>query len=249
MLVAVFIMYVILGILYESYIHPLTVLTTLPPAAFGGLLTLYIFGSELSLYAYIGIFMLLGIVSKNGIMMVDFAQQNMGEGMKGFEAMHNACLIRFRPILMTGLSTIMGALPIAVGLGADAAARRPLGLMIVGGLAFAQVITLFITPCVFLYMQSFQEKFLDRFELTRSVAARAAADDPGLRRLFVLLAYNAEARRAFLFSPDSYLASRGLTLDDERRFFLVSHFASREPADGRAKKFEEYILSRFLESD
>lgn len=172
MLVAVFIMYIILGILYESYIHPFTVLTTLPPAVVGGLLTLYIFGSELSLYAYIGIFMLLGIVSKNGIMMVDFAKQNMEEGQNAFDAMYNACLTRFRPILMTGASTIMGTLPIAIGLGADAAARRPLGLLIVGGLAFAQVITLFITPGIFLYMQFFQEKVLDRFELTRSEACR-----------------------------------------------------------------------------
>ena len=173
MVVAVFIMYVILGILYESYIHPFTVLTTLPPAAFGGLLTLWIFGSELSLYAYIGIFMLLGIVSKNGIMMVDFAKQNMEEqGMNAFDAIYDACLTRFRPILMTGASTIMGTLPIAIGMGADAAARRPLGLLIVGGLAFAQVITLFITPGIFLYMQAFQEKFLDKFELTRSDACR-----------------------------------------------------------------------------
>lgn len=172
MIVAVFIMYVILGILYESYIHPFTVLTTLPPAAFGGLLTLYIFGSELSLYAYIGMFMLLGIVSKNGIMMVDFAKQNMEEGENSFDSIFNACLTRFRPILMTGASTIMGTLPIAIGLGADADARRPLGLLIVGGLAFAQVITLFITPGIFLYMQAFQEKILDKFELTRSDACR-----------------------------------------------------------------------------
>jgi len=172
MLVSVFIMYVILGILYESYIHPFTVLTTLPPAAVGGLLTLYIFGSELSLYAYIGMFMLLGIVSKNGIMMVDFAKQNMEGGKNAFDAIHDACLTRFRPILMTGGSTIMGTLPIAIGLGADAAARRPLGLLIVGGLAFAQVVTLFITPGIFLYMQVLQEKILDRFELTRSEACR-----------------------------------------------------------------------------
>ncbi|MDP8215084.1 MAG: efflux RND transporter permease subunit [Candidatus Euphemobacter frigidus] len=172
MIVAVFIMYVILGILYESYIHPFTVLTTLPPAAFGGLLTLYIFGSELSMYSYIGVFMLLGIVSKNGIMMVDFAKQNLEEGQNAFDSIYNACLTRFRPILMTGASTIMGTLPIAIGLGADASARRPLGLLIVGGLAFAQVVTLFITPGIFLYMQSFQEKFLDRFELTRSDACR-----------------------------------------------------------------------------
>ena len=172
MLVSVFIMYVILGILYESYIHPFTVLTTLPPAAVGGLFTLYIFGSELSLYAYIGMFMLLGIVSKNGIMMVDFAKQNMEEGKNAFDSIYDACLTRFRPILMTGGSTIMGALPIAIGLGADAAARRPLGLLIVGGLAFAQVVTLFITPGIFLYMQVVQEKVLDRFELTRSEACR-----------------------------------------------------------------------------
>jgi len=172
MLVAVFIMYVILGILYESYIHPFTVLTTLPPAAFGGLLTLYLFRSELSLYAYIGMFMLLGIVTKNGIMMVDFAKQYMEEGKSPFEAIFQACQTRFRPILMTGGSTIMGAMPIAIGFGADAAARRPLGLLIVGGLAFAQVVTLFVTPGIFLYLQKFQEKFLDRFELTRSGESR-----------------------------------------------------------------------------
>ncbi|MBN2190197.1 MAG: efflux RND transporter permease subunit [Candidatus Aureabacteria bacterium] len=173
MIVAVLIMYVILGILYESYIHPLTVLTTLPPAAFGGLLTLFLFRAELSMYAYIGIFMLLGIVSKNGIMMVDFAKQNMEEeNMNAFDAIFNACKTRFRPILMTGASTIIGAMPIALGFGADGAARRPLGLIIVGGLAFAQVVTLFITPGLFLYMQDIQEKFLDRFELSRSDASR-----------------------------------------------------------------------------
>jgi HAE1 family hydrophobic/amphiphilic exporter-1 len=166
-------MYVVLGILYESYIHPFTVLTTLPPAAFGGLLTLFLFRSELSLYAYIGTFMLLGIVSKNGIMMVDFANQNMEEeNQKPFEAIHNACIVRFRPILMTGMSTIVGALPIALGFGADGASRRPLGLIIVGGLAFAQIVTLFITPGIFLYMQIIQDKFLNKFELTRSGAAR-----------------------------------------------------------------------------
>jgi HAE1 family hydrophobic/amphiphilic exporter-1 len=176
--VAIFIMYVVLGILYESYIHPFTVLTTLPPAAFGGLLTLFLFRSELSLYAYIGIFMLLGIVSKNGIMMVDFANQNMEEeDQKPFDAIHNACIVRFRPILMTGLSTIMGALPIALGYGADGASRRPLGLIIVGGLAFAQVVTLIITPGIFLYMQTIQDKYLNKFELTRSGTARKEEKD------------------------------------------------------------------------
>ena len=172
LLVAVFLMYVVLGILYESYIHPFTVLTTLPVAAFGGLITLFFCRAELSLYAYIGMFMLLGIVSKNGIMMVDFAKQRMEEGADDFTAIYDACKDRFRPILMTGMSTIMGALPIALGFGADGSSRRPLGLIIVGGLAFAQVITLFVTPGIFLYMQKFQEKFLDRFEMTRSSSSQ-----------------------------------------------------------------------------
>jgi HAE1 family hydrophobic/amphiphilic exporter-1 len=172
LLISVFLMYVILGVLYESYIHPFTVLTTLPVAAFGGLVTLLLFRSELSLYAYIGMFMLLGIVSKNGILMVDFAQQRLEEGAGTFDAIFEACRDRFRPILMTGASTIMGAIPIALGFGADGSSRRPLGLIIVGGLAFAQVLTLFVTPGIFLYMQEFQEKFLDRFELSRSTSAR-----------------------------------------------------------------------------
>ncbi len=177
LVVAVFIMYVILGILYESYIHPFTVLTTLPVAAFGGLATLLLFRSELSLYAYIGMFMLLGIVSKNGIMMVDFAKQGMEEdGKNAFDAIYDACRIRFRPILMTGASTIMGAVPIAMGIGADGSSRRPLGFIVVGGLLFAQVITLFVTPGIFLYMQTIQERFLDRFELSRSDSARKKAD-------------------------------------------------------------------------
>ncbi|MDD4879732.1 MAG: efflux RND transporter permease subunit [Candidatus Omnitrophica bacterium] len=172
-LVAIFIKYVILGILYESYVHPFTILTTLPVATFGGLVTLYIFGSELSLYAYVGIFMLLGIVAKNGIMMVDFANENLVKGnMNDFDAIYNACLVRFRPILMTGLAAIMGAMPIALGYGADGASRKPLGLIVVGGLIFSQVVTLFVTPGIFLYMQKFQERYLDRFELTRSDSAR-----------------------------------------------------------------------------
>ena len=172
LLISVFLMYVILGILYESYIHPMTVLTTLPVATFGGLATLMLCKADLSLYAYIGMFMLLGIVSKNGILMVDFAKQRMEEGLNGFDAIYEACRDRFRPILMTGASTIIGATPIALGFGADGSSRQPLGLIIVGGLAFAQVITLFVTPGIFLYMQEFQEKFLDRFELSRSQAAR-----------------------------------------------------------------------------
>ena len=177
-IVAIFLMYVVLGILYESYIHPFTILTTLPVAAFGGLLTLLVFRSELSLYAYIGMFMLLGIVSKNGIIMIDFAEQNLREGAKSsMDAIYNACLVRFRPILMTGASTIMGALPIALGFGADGASRRPLGLIVMGGLLFAQVVTLFVTPGIYLYMQAFQEKYLDRWELSRSGSVRKDQDD------------------------------------------------------------------------
>ena len=173
MAIAIFLMYVILGVLYESYIHPFTVLTTLPVAAFGGLMTLVIFRSELSLYSYIGLFMLTGIVAKNGIMMVEFAIQRLDRpGTTYYDAIYDACMTRFRPIVMTGVAAIMGAVPIAIGFGADGAARRPLGLIVVGGLMFSQVITLFVTPAIYLYMQQFQEKVLDRFEITRSDAAR-----------------------------------------------------------------------------
>jgi HAE1 family hydrophobic/amphiphilic exporter-1 len=173
MLVAIFIKYVILGILYESYVHPVTIITTLPVATFGGVLTLYMFNSQLSLYAYIGLFMLLGIVAKNGIMMVDFANENLTKkGMNDFDAIYEASIVRFRPILMTGVAAIMGALPIALGYGADGSSRQPLGLVVVGGLIFSQVITLFITPGLFLYLQTFQRKVLDKFELTREESAR-----------------------------------------------------------------------------
>jgi len=176
--VAVFLMYIILGILYESYIHPFTVLTTLPVAAFGGMLTLLIFGQEMSLYAYIGVFMLLGIIAKNGIMMVDFAEQEMHAGRNAFDAIYNACLIRFRPILMTGLAAIMGAVPIAVGYGADGESRIPLGLIIVGGLAFAQVVTLFVTPGIFLYMDAIQAKLFKQTEEPEDAPAAEAATQP-----------------------------------------------------------------------
>jgi len=171
-LIAILIKYVILGILYESYVHPFTIITTLPVGTLGGLATLWIFHSEMSLYAYVGVFMLLGIVAKNGIMMVDFANQGLAEGKSNFDAIHDASVVRFRPILMTGLAAIMGALPIALGYGADGSSRVPLGLVVVGGLAFSQVVTLFVTPGLFLYMQAFQEKFLDRFELTRAGSSR-----------------------------------------------------------------------------
>lgn len=172
LLVAVFLKYVIMGILYESYVHPFTILTTLPVATVGGLATLWLLGQDLSLYAYIGIFMLLGIVAKNGIMMVDFANENLAKGSTNYDAIYQASIVRFRPILLTGVSTIFGVLPIALGYGADGTSRMPLGLIIVGGLIFSQVVTLFVTPGIFLYMQAFQEKYLNRWEMTREGAAR-----------------------------------------------------------------------------
>ncbi|HJS24704.1 MAG TPA: efflux RND transporter permease subunit [Pyrinomonadaceae bacterium] len=165
---AVFVMYVILAILYESYVHPLTVLSTLPTALVGGLLTLIVFGAEASLYAFVGMFMLMGIVKKNGIMIVDFARQRVEAGEAADKAIHDASMDRFRPILMTTLAAVFGAVPIALGYGADGSSRRPLGLVVVGGLIVSQFITLYITPVIYLYLEEFQEKVLDRSSFFRS---------------------------------------------------------------------------------
>ena len=159
LLIAIFLKYIVLGVLYESYIHPFTILTTLPVAVFGGFLTLYVFGSQLSLYAYIGVFVLIGLITKNGILMVDFALQRKAEGKNSYDSIHDACMVRFRPILMTGMCAILGGLPIALGYGADASSRVPLGLVVVGGMVFAQVITLFVTPGIYLYMEIIQNRF------------------------------------------------------------------------------------------
>jgi HAE1 family hydrophobic/amphiphilic exporter-1 len=180
MVLAVFVMYVILAILYESYLHPITVLSSLPVALVGGLLTLWLFGAEASLYAFIGMFMLMGIVKKNGIMIVDFAQQRVEQGAPDDQAIHDASMERFRPIMMTTMAALMGALPIALGYGADGASRRPLGLVVVGGLIVSQFITLFITPAIYLYLEEFQEKVLDRFAFFRARHSRpAGAAVPG----------------------------------------------------------------------
>jgi HAE1 family hydrophobic/amphiphilic exporter-1 len=168
MALAVFVMYVILAILYESYVHPLTVLSTLPTALVGGLLTLILFGQEASLYAFVGMFMLMGIVKKNGIMIVDFARHRVEAGEPADKAIHDASMDRFRPILMTTLAAVFGAIPIALGYGADGSSRRPLGLVVVGGLVVSQFITLYITPVIYLYLEEFQEKVLDRTSFFRS---------------------------------------------------------------------------------
>lgn len=161
--VAVFVMYVILGILYESYIHPITVLSSLPIAVVGGLGSLWMFDMELSIYAMIGLFMLMGIVKKNGIMMIDFAIMREQSGMSPVDAVHEACMERFRPIIMTTFAALMGMLPIALGWGkADAESRIPLGVVVVGGLIFSQVVTLYITPVIYIWLDAFQRRVLDK---------------------------------------------------------------------------------------
>ncbi len=200
MVFAVFVMYVILAILYESYLHPITVLSSLPVALIGGLATLFLYniigGSlaangkivgfepvEASLYAYIGMFMLMGIVKKNGIMIVDFAVQRVAAGESAEKSIHDASVDRFRPIMMTTLAALMGAVPIVLGWGADGASRRPLGLVIVGGLIVSQLITLYVTPAIYLYMELFQEKVLNRIPFFASHYEGHAQGGGGWRRM------------------------------------------------------------------
>ncbi|MEA2624981.1 MAG: hydrophobic/amphiphilic exporter (mainly bacteria), family [Candidatus Binatota bacterium] len=155
LLIAILVMYIVLGILYESYVHPVTILSGLPSAGFGALLTLLAFGYELNLYGFVGLILLIGIVKKNAIMQIDFAlQAERNESKSPMEAIYQGCLIRFRPIMMTTLAALLGALPIAVGIGAGADTRRPLGLAIVGGLLFSQLVTLYLTPVYYTYLEA-----------------------------------------------------------------------------------------------
>ena len=160
LLLAVFVIYLVLGILYESFIHPLTILSGLPAAAVGALLTLVLFGASLDLFAFVGIVMLIGIVKKNAIMLIDFAlERQREEGMAPAAAIFDACRVRFRPIMMTTMAAFAGTLPIALGVGAGAEVRRPLGLAVVGGLVVSQVLTLYLTPVIYLYLDRLRQRF------------------------------------------------------------------------------------------
>jgi multidrug efflux pump len=173
---AIVVIYIVLGILYESLIHPITVLTTLPSAGVGAVLALLLFRMELSIIALIGLFLLIGIVKKNAIMIIDFAlEAERSRGISATEAVREACMLRFRPILMTTLAAILGALPLAIGFGEGAELRQPLGVAIVGGLIASQMLTLLTTPVVYVLMDKLRRRAPNEQHLSRGSAESGAA--------------------------------------------------------------------------
>ena len=171
--IAILVVYIVLGVLYESYVHPITILSGLPSAGFGALLTLIVFKVDLSIYAFVGLMMLVGIVKKNAIMQIDFARDEERMGKPPAEAIYQGCLVRFRPIMMTTMAAMLGALPMAIGYGAGSEARRPLGLTVVGGLFFSQLMTLYLTPVVYTYLSQLTE-WLTKWKQRRGARGRLA---------------------------------------------------------------------------